>query len=170
MTIWNFTASNGQIIKTLDTTGDTVLPRVQSFMQPSFSLVNDTIIIRESGTYVTAVTFTTIGTIDGVAPTDIVDAMAKLNALIPSSSGGGGTNYNTPTEFDTVGDLPLTFTAGTIHSISILAITGDLTITVSGEEVIMTEGSSKEITASTLIDQEISIDSCTGTFNVTILS
>ena len=171
MTIWNFTASNGQLIKTLDTTGDTVLPRVETFMQPSFSQNADKIHIMESGNYKSAVVFTTIGTIDGATPTDIEDALTKLIALVPNSSGGGGgTNYNTPTEYDTVGDLPITFSAGTIHSIAIVALTGDLTITVAGEEVVMTEGSSKEITASTTINQVISIDSCTGTFNVTTLS
>lgn len=170
MTIWNFTASNGQLIKTLDTTGNTVLPRVETFMQPSFSQNADKIHIMESGTYKSAVVFSTIGTIDGVAPTDIEDAMAKLIALVPNSSGGGGTNYNTPTEYDTVADLPLTFDSGTIHSIAIIALTGDLTITVGVETVVMTEGSSKEITASTLINQDITIVSCTGTFNVTTLS
>jgi hypothetical protein len=170
MTKWNFTASNGQLIKTLDTTGNTVLPRVETFMQPSFSQNADKIHIMESGSYKSAVVFSTIGTIGGQVPTDMLDAMNMFIQLVPNSAGGGGTNYNAVTEYDTVANLPITFSANNIHSIAIVALTGDLTITVGGEQVVMTEGSSKEITASTLIEQEITIDSCTGTFNVTTLS
>jgi hypothetical protein len=125
----------------------------------------------ESGIYKFAVLFTAIGTIDGDTPTDLSDSKDKLLALIPNSSGGAsGSNYNTPTVYDTPADLPITFTAGTIHSISMLCLTGTFTVTVNGEETVLSAGENMDIEATTLIADEISLDSTTGTFKVTTLN
>lgn len=171
MAKWNFFVTGGSLIKELDTSGNDVEPRSQSFMQPSLDLEGGKIVFKESGQYKTAIYFSQIGTIDGVSPTDIQDAYDKLIALIPTSGGGsGGSNYNTATAYDTVGDLPITFPTGTIHSISILCITGTLTITISGEETVLIAGQNTDIEATTLIVEDIVIESSTGTFLITTLS
>lgn len=171
MTTWNFTANGSSLIKTLDETDPVVSPRSQSFVSPSLRIVGTVIYIYESGNYANCIMFGQIGTIDGVAPTDLQDAYNKLIALIPTSSGGGGgSNYNTATAYDTVADLPITFPTGTIHSISILCITGTLTISISGEETVLIAGQNTDIEATTLIVKDIEITSSTGTFLVTTLS
>lgn len=172
MAKWNFSVVGGSLIKSLDTSGLDVNPRSQSFMQPSVDMVLDKLTFKESGQYKTSVLFSLIGTIDGATPTDLQDAYDKLLALIATMSGGGGAtgSYNTPTVYDTVGDLPISFAANTIHSISILSTSGTTTITVDGEETTLAEGQEYFNEASTLIDVVISIDSCTGTFVATTLN
>ena len=174
MAKWNFSVEGNSLVKRLDTSGSDVNPRSQSFMQPSVDMVLDKLTFKESGQYKTSVMFSLIGTIDGATPTDMQDAYDKLLALIAtmSGSGGGGTteSYNTPTVYDTVGDFPISFTANTIHSISILSTSGTTTITVDGIETVLLEGQEYVNEASTLIDVVISIDSCAGTFIATTLS
>lgn len=173
MAKWNFLVEGSVFKKVLDTSGSDVKPRSQSFMQPSVDMVLDKLTFKESGQYKTSILFSLIGTIDGATPTDLQDAYNKLIALIATmSSGGGGAtgSYNTPTVYDTVGDLPISFNANTIHSISILSTSGTTTITVDGEETTLLEGQEYFNEASTLIDVVISIDSCTGTFVATTLN
>jgi hypothetical protein len=124
----------------------------------------------EAGKFKFSALFTRIGTIGGVTPTDIDNAETLLLALIPTASGGGGGTYNNVTVYDAPGDLPITFGPETIHSISILCLTGTLTITVGGEETVLSAGQNTDITATTLIEEEISIDSTTGTFTITTLN
>lgn len=171
MAKWNFTASNGQLVATLTPESGDVEPRKYTFKEASIEMAVGKIKFFESGVYRFATLFTAIGEIDGVEPTDLTDASTKLTALIPSSSGGaGGSNYNTPTVYDTPADLPITFTAGTIHSISMLCLTGTFTVTVNGEETVLSAGENMDIEATTLIADEISLDSTTGTFKVTTLN
>jgi hypothetical protein len=171
MAKWNFTASNGQLIANLTPDAGDVTPRTYSFKEASIEMAVGKIKFFESGIYKFATLFTAIGEIDGVEPTDLVDAKDKLLALIPNSSGGaGGSNYNTPTVYDTPEDLPITFATGTIHSISVLATSGTTTITVDGEETTLIEGQEYFNEATTLIDVEISIDSTEGTFIATTLN
>lgn len=172
MAKWNFSVVGSSLIKSLDTSGSDVNPRSQSFMQPSVDMVLDKLTFKEGGQYKTSVLFSLIGTIDGDTPTDLQDAYDKLLALIDTMSGGGGAtgSYNTPTVYDTVGDLPIEFNSNTIHSISILSTSGTTTITVDGEETTLAEGQEYFNEASTLIDVVISIDSCTGTFVATTLN
>lgn len=124
----------------------------------------------EDGGFKCALYYSQINEIAGVAPTDYEDAVDKIIDLIPSSGGAGGGSYNTATQYDTVADLPITFDANTIHSISILSITGNTVITVDGEASTLVAGQSTTITASALIDVEIVINSASGTFLATTLS
>lgn len=165
---WFFTASNGSVVAKMTPDTDEVRPKTITFR--SFSLTNaiDKLRFFESGEFKFSALFTRIGDIGGTSPTDINDAETLLLALIPSASGGGGT-YDNVTVYDTPDDLPITFNANTVHSISILCLTGTLTITVGTEETVLTAGQNTDITATGLIAQEISIDSTTGTFTVTIL-
>ncbi len=55
-----------------------------------FDLEGDKIVMKESGQYKTAIGFTQIGEIDGVAPTDLQDAYDKLLVLVENFNGGGG--------------------------------------------------------------------------------
>lgn len=169
----DITASNGSLIlKRTPVMGD-VLPKTITFRQPSIVVANGKIKFYESGDYSTSLLFSNLGTIDGNTPTDILDAEDMILALMSSIGGGGGgssTSYNTPTVYDTPGDLPITFDADTIHAISILCLTGTLTCTINGEEVIYAIGEGTDIEADGLIDQEISIDSTTGTFLISTVN
>ena len=97
MAKWDFKIVGASFVKELVPVDGDVQPRSQSFMQPSFDLEGDKIVMKESGQYKTAIGFTQIGEIDGVAPTDIDDAYAKLLTLVENFNGGGGTPGTTPT-------------------------------------------------------------------------
>ena len=168
MAKWNFIVSGVSLVKRLDTSGNDVEPRSESFMQPSLDLQGGKIVFKESGQYKTAIYFSQIGTIAGQFPTDIEDAYDKLLAIIPTSGTGG--TYNTVTIYDTVADLPITFDSGTIHSISILCITGTLTITISGEQTVMATGQKIDMEATGLLVEDIVINSSTGTFIATTIN
>ena len=96
MAKWDFKIVGASFVKELAPVGDDVNPRSQSFMQPSFDLEGDKIVMKESGQYKTAISFTQIGEIDGVAPTDLEDAYAKLLVLVENFNGGGGAPGTTP--------------------------------------------------------------------------
>jgi hypothetical protein len=171
MSQWNFTVVGGSLVKTLVNPEDYVAPRSKSYTAPKFDIAVNKITIFEQGQYDSTILFHEFNEIDGVAPTDLQDAYDKLLALIPTSSGGGsGTQYNNVDAYDEDTTLPLTFGAGTIHSFSIVAKTGNTIITINNEETIVVEGQSTTITASGLIAEEVSIDSTTGTFLATTLS
>jgi len=171
MAKWNFTASNGQLVAKLTPVSGDVTARTYSFKEASIEMAVGKIKYFESGIYRFSTLFTAIGTIDGDTPTDLADAEDKLLALIPSSSGGGTSgSYNTPTVYDTVGDLPIEFNSNTIHSISMLCLTGTFTVRVNGEETVLSAGENMDIEATTLIADEISLNSTTGTFKVTTLN
>lgn len=97
MAKWDFKIVGASFVKELVPVGDDVQPRSQSFMQPSFHLEGGKIVMKESGAYVTSIYFSLIGEIDGVAPTDIEDAYAKLLVLVENFNGGGGAPGTTPT-------------------------------------------------------------------------
>ena len=96
MAKWDFKIVGASFVKELAPVADDVNPRSQSFMQPSFDLEGDKIVMKESGQYKTAIGFTQIGEIDGVAPTDLEDAYAKLLVLVENFNGGGGAPGTTP--------------------------------------------------------------------------
>lgn len=92
MAKWDFKIVGASFVKELVPVGDDVQPRSQSFMQPSFHLEGGKIVMKESGAYVTSIYFSLIGEIDGVAPTDLEDAYAKLLALVENFNGGGASS------------------------------------------------------------------------------
>jgi len=167
-TTWNFTANGSSVIKTLDETDPVVSPRSQSFADLGVRMVGTIIYLYEGGNYATSVMFNQIGTIGGATPTDLQDAYDKLVALIPTVA--GGSTYDNVTAYDTPGALPITFLANTIHSISILSITGNTVVTIGGEATTLVEGQSTSIEATALIDDTIVINSASGTFLATTLS
>lgn len=171
MSQWDFTASGGSLVKTLVSPEDYVGARIKSYTAPKFDLSTNKITISEQGKYDSTIMFHEFNEIDGVSPTDLADAYTKLLALVPTASGGGsGTNYNQVTAYDTVADLPITFDSGTIHAISILCVTGTLTISISGEETTLVAGQKTEMEATTLLVEDIVIQSSTGTFLATTIS
>lgn len=170
MSQWDFTASGGSLVKTLVDPSDYVAPRSKSYTAPKFDMAANKITIFEQGQYDSTILFHEFNEIGGVAPTDLADAYTKLLALVPTSGGGSGTEYNTVTAYDTVADLPITFATGTIHAISILCITGTLTVTISGEETDMVAGQKTDMEASALLEEDVVINSSTGTFLVTTIS
>lgn len=171
MSQWDFTASGGSLVKTLVSPEDYVGARIKSYTAPKFDLATNKITISEQGKYDSTIMFHEFNEIDGVPPTNLADAYTKLLALVPTASGGGsGANYNQVTAYDTVADLPITFDSGTIHAISILCITGTLTISISGEETTLVAGQKTEMEATTLLVEDIVIQSSTGTFLATTIS
>jgi hypothetical protein len=125
MAKWDFKIVGASFVKELVPVLGDSNPRSQSFMQPSFDLEGDKIVMKESGQYKTAIYFSQIGEIDGVAPTDIDDAYAKLLVLVENFNGGGGAPGTTPSlqQVLTVGDrifklksAPYTIEAEDIYS------------------------------------------------------
>lgn len=167
---WFFTASNGSVVAKMTPDTDEVREKTITFR--NFSLTNaiDKLRFFESGEFKFSALFTRIGDIGGVTPTDINDAETLLLALIPTASGGGGGTYDNVTVYDTPGALPITIAANTIHSISVLSITGDTVITIGGESTTLVAGQSTSITATALIDDVIVLNSASGTFLATTLS
>ena len=165
---WVFTASNGSVVAKMTPDTDEIKPKTFTFRELSLTNALGKLRFFESGLFKFSALFTRIGDIGGDTPTDIDNAETLLLALIPSASGGGGT-YDNVTVYDTPGDLPIEFNKNTIHSISILCLTGTLTVTVVPEETVLSAGQNMDIEASTLIETRISIDSTTGTFIVTTL-
>jgi len=166
---WIFTASNGSVVAKMTPDTDEVNEKTHTFRNLSISNAIGKLRFFESGNYVFSTLFSMVGAIGGETPTDIDDAETKILALIPTASGGGG-SYNNTVIYDKTGDLPITFDADTIHSISMLSITGILTVTVAGGETELTAGQNLDIEADGLIADEISIDSTTGTFIVTTIN
>ena len=107
---WDFSIKNGQLLKTLNTSGGNFSPREVSFMQPSLALITDKILFFESGNYKTSLGFTNIGDIDGETPSDLQDAYDKITDLIANFNLGGAT----PSLFDvlSVNDRPVNILEG----------------------------------------------------------
>jgi hypothetical protein len=170
MNKWNFLVTNGKLVKQLDETNPVVSSRSQSFSNPSLRMVGQTIYIYDDGNYATSIMFSQIRQIAGVAPTSLVDAFNKLIALIPTSGGGTSGSYNIPNIYQ-LGDLtlPHTFTGGTLHSISLTSTTGNLVVTINGNEVTLTEGATVNYTASSELQNNIIISSTTGTYTITTI-
>lgn len=171
---YNFYANSTSLILDLDTQSGLYNKESFSYINPSVTLGNNILTIKDFGNTQHIFLFENIGAINGANPTDISDAFNKILAIIPSSSGGGGgtpaTEYNTPTNYDTVANLPITFPSNTIHQISILSKLGNTTFTVNGEVSILEEGQSTVIPADGLIDVVITINSCDGEFIATTIS
>lgn len=166
---WIFTANNGSVVAKMTPNTNEVNEKTHTFRNLSISNAIGKLRFFESGNYVFSTLFSMVGAIGGETPTDIDDAETKILALIPTASGGGG-SYNNTVIYDKTGDLPITFDANTIHAMSILCLTGTLTVTIAGEETTLSAGQNIDVEADALIADEISIDSTTGTFIVTTLN
>jgi len=164
---WVFTASNGSVVAKMTPDTDEIKPKTFTFRELSLTNALGKLRFFESGKFKFSALFTRIGDIGGDTPTDIDNAETLLLALIPNASGASA--YDRVGVFDNPDDLPITFDANTIHSISILCLTGTLTLTVGTEETVLSAGQNMDIEATGLIIQEISIDSTTGTFTITTL-
>ena len=129
MAKWDFKIVGASFVKELVPVDGDVQFRSQSFMQPSFDLEGDKIVMKESGAYKSAILFPQIGEIDGVAPTDLEDAYAKLLTLVENFNGGGGTPVTTPKMF-----TALLTQSGTSDSQSLSsgAVTKGVTYTIDG--------------------------------------
>ena len=79
---YNFTIDNGLLRADLFVTSGDFQPQGRTYREPSVSLVERKLKLAESGIHKQTLLFTMINEIDGVAPTDIVDANEKLIALI----------------------------------------------------------------------------------------
>jgi len=75
------TEGNSLKIDLVVTLGD-FTPSGSTFIAPSIEMVKDKFKFYEYGVYRTMLPFYEIGTIDGVVPSDIADAYAKINTLI----------------------------------------------------------------------------------------
>lgn len=180
MAKYNFLQDGALLRIESDIESGLVQKSVMGLLQPSTSNLTDEVLkIFDAGKYKQTFFFSNIGTIEGETPTDMADAYDKINALITATiiagigGGGGGTggiDYNNVILYDTVGDLPITLIAGTIHSFSVCSKVGTTTVTIGSNQTVMDEGESIKITATTTISNTMSIDSCTGEFIATVLT
>jgi len=107
MALYNITAQTSVLKITLDTSGNDVQTKEQTFNAPSIVLRADKIRFYESGNYRTELTFTTIGEIDGETPTDIQDAANKINNLISANFNSGGATPQSLEQVLNVSDRPV---------------------------------------------------------------
>lgn len=82
MGMYNFTVENGSLRADVLVTGGDFSEQGRSYKTPSVSLIESKLKLAENGIHKQTFLFTMINEIDGVAPTDIVDANEKLLALI----------------------------------------------------------------------------------------
>lgn len=93
MATYNFTVANNSLRVELVITGGDFEPRIDTFKSPSFTLATDRIKFYENGIYKMALSFNEFGTIDGVSPTDLEDALDLLDATTANFNGGGAAPY-----------------------------------------------------------------------------
>lgn len=174
MAKYNFTVSGGLLSVTLDEEAGRFSPETLSYLQASTELSNNRITLYNFGCFEKDFEFNNIGLVNGVTPSTIANANTLILGLISTASatisGGSVTQYNTPTNYDTVANLPISFPTNTIHEISVLSKVGNTQITVRGEISTLSVGQSTTISADGLINGVISIDSCTGEFLATTIS
>jgi hypothetical protein len=89
MALHNITASGNQLVIELIVTEGDYAPSLITLKNPSIKLTTDRIKFLDSGVYQTALRFTDINEIGGVAPTDLEEAADLISALIANFSGGG---------------------------------------------------------------------------------
>lgn len=174
MAKYNFTVLGGLLSVTLDEEAGRFSPETLSYLQASTELSNNRITLYNFGCFEKDFEFNNIGLVNGVAPSTIANANTLILGLISTASatisGGSVIQYNTPTNYDTVANLPISFPTNTIHEISVLSKVGNTQITVRGEISTLSVGQSTTISADGLINGVISIDSCTGEFLATTIS
>jgi hypothetical protein len=173
MAKYNFTVVGGLLQVVLDTESGVFKPEIHSYNGASTMFGNEQIYLSEFGNFRQQFYLHNIGTIGGVAPTSIENANVLIGVLITTASGnssGGGsvTQYNATEAYDTVANLPITFPANTIHSISVLSKTGNTVMTINGEQITLEVGQTYNDKADGLISTVTVINSCTGAFIATV--
>jgi hypothetical protein len=168
MAKYSFTVSNSSLIVDLNLESGLFKPEKISFKSPSVKLGLD-LNLFEAGYFVKSFLLHNIDLINGIAPTDLSDAFNKINTILGGvASSTNGVIYNTPVVYDTPANLPITFAANTIHEISLLCLTGTLTVTVDGESTVLGVNQQMRLVSTTTINKIITINSTTGTFVVTV--
>lgn len=173
MAKYNFTVSGGLLIVSLDEEAGKFSPETLSYLQASTELSNDKISLYDFGSFEKDFQFHNIGLVNGVAPTTIAIANSLILGLISTASanvngGGSSVQYNATDAYDAVANLPITFPANTIHSISVLAKTGNTVMTINGNEITLEVGQTYIDKADGLISIVTVINSCTGAFIATV--
>lgn len=161
------------MLVTLDTESGVFKPEVHSYDGASTIFGNEQIYLSEYGNFRQQFFLHNIVTIGGVVPTSIENANVLIQGLITTASsnasgGGSVTQYNATEAYDTVANLPITFPANTIHSISVLAKTGNTVIAINGEQITLEVGQTYTDEADGLISTVTAINSCTGAFIATV--
>lgn len=105
-----FTAESNALVVTVNEESGKFKTEKKTFKAPSFELANESIDLKDYGTFEKEYKFAEIQTIDGVAPTDTLDALSKLMTLTANFN-GGGTAPTTETQRTTA-------TSGTVPMIS----------------------------------------------------
>jgi len=172
MAKYSFIVSNSSLVVELNIEGGRYNAHKISFKSPSVEIGLD-LSLFEGGKFVKSFLLHNIEFINGVEPTSLSDAFDKINVILADVAGSGGgssVQYNNVDIYDTPANLPITFSANTIHAISILAITGTVTMTLGGEQTVLATTQKTDITATGLISDTIVINSTTGTFIATVLT
>lgn len=161
MAKWNFRIVGNSLVKELVPVDGDVEYRSQSFMEPSFDLEGDKIVIKESGAYKSAVSFSQIGEIDGVEPTDIQDAYDKLLTLVQNFNGGGATPQLTQDELDAIQG------SNSPSASNVFATMADLGGASSTREIVIREDVQGNYTFGAGDERKLFIVLCTGPSNLT---
>lgn len=159
MAKWDFKIVGASFVK--ETVGSDVKFRSESFMQPSFDLEGGKIVMKESGQYKTAIYFSQIGEIAGVAPTDIDDAYAKLLTLVENFNGGGVTPQLTQDELDAIQG------ANSPSASNVFATINDLSGVSSTKEIVIRTETDGNYTFVIGDEKKIFILLCTNPANLT---
>ncbi|MES2864089.1 MAG: hypothetical protein V4666_08225 [Bacteroidota bacterium] len=140
---YDFTASNGQLLATLDNTvPDFTNSEVLEYRAASINLSNPTspqetkkILLYDYGDFEREFIFENFKTIGGAVPSDISNAYVLLRALIPSSSGGGGGGGGDASAANQVAgnNLLTTIASGGLDTV----ITGQATQTAVGQNIVL---------------------------------
>lgn len=173
MAKYNFTVVGGLLQIVLDTEAGKFKSETHSYNSPSTMFGNEQIYLSEFAKFRQQFYLHNIGTIGGVVPTSIENANVLIGHLITTASIGSSigalsVQYNATEAYDTVANLPITFPANTIHSISVLAKTGNTVMTINGEQITLEVGQTYIDKGDGLISIPTVINSCTGAFIATV--
>lgn len=172
---------NTTVVKTWDSNNEDLKTPYYYNMGATYYVNNNGVLVIEKPNKVHPTLFVTFEQLeDNLGTSDIYEYAEALAAndyfVVGGASSGGGPGpdplpqYNTATAYDTVADLPISFPAESIHSISVLCVAGELLMTVNGNQITLVAGQEHYEEADAKIDTAVSIDSCTGSFVATTMS
>lgn len=78
--------------------------------------------------------------------------------------------FNTVNNYTEATTLPLNFPTGTLHSISLISTSGELSIVVNGVGITLIQGQTHAVEGTSFIDATYEIIASTGTFLCTTIS